>query len=193
MAPSKTIVLFALVLVSAAVAFVTPIPPQQHWKRCIPSRQNHDEFNRQDRSLLSPSYRKVGLKRGDDRFGKISMSKEVVGSPNDLEIVAAEEVAEVAKQERLTSSYVVLAVLLFTFASNQWSRQALYYLCDFSANADPFKHINAGLGFDKEMYAALASFGFTVVFATFSLFAGGVSDKFDRNRVTAASCAVWYD
>ena len=68
----------------------------------------------------------------------------------------------------------------------------MYYLCDFSANADPFKHINAGLGFDKENYAALASFGFTLIFAGVSLFAGGVADTYDRNRVTAASCAVWY-
>ena len=113
----------------------------------------------------------------------------------EVEVVAATAVAvdpvEAAKEQRLRSSYGILAVLLFTFASNQWSRQALYYLCDFSANADPYRHINAALNFDKETYAALASFGFTAVFAAVSLVAGGVSDKYYRNRVTAVACTVW--
>ena len=44
-------------------------------------------------------------------------------------------------------SYAVLGMLLVAFASNQWSRQALYYLCDFSADtSDPYKHINRELG-----------------------------------------------
>lgn len=102
-----------------------------------------------------------------------------------------ESIQEKLKENNLSASYVVLAVLLITFASNQWSRQALYYLCDFSNNADPFKHINAAIGFDKEQYASLASFGFTIVFALFSLFAGSASDRYDRNIVAALSCGVW--
>ena len=98
---------------------------------------------------------------------------------------------EKRKEGNLSMSYVVLGVLLTTFASNQWSRQALYYLCDFSSNSDPFKHINAALSFDKEQYASLASFGFTIIFASVSLIAGSVSDRFDRNIVTAASCGIW--
>lgn len=78
-----------------------------------------------------------------------------------------------------------------TFASNQWCRQALYFLCDFSPAADPFKHVNAGLDFNKEMYASLASFGFTFVFAVFSLFAGGFSDRFNRNNLITVSCVLW--
>lgn len=91
----------------------------------------------------------------------------------------------------LTSAYVTLAVLLFGFASNQWSRQALYYLCDFSSSGVAERHINVALNFNKEMYAALASFGFTIVFAVVSLFSGGVSDKTDRNKVAGLSCLVW--
>jgi hypothetical protein len=102
-----------------------------------------------------------------------------------------ESAQEKLKQNNLSASYAVLAVLLISFASNQWSRQALYYLCDFSNNADPFKHINAALGFDKEQYASLASFGFTIVFALFSLFAGSASDRYDRNIIAAWSCGVW--
>ena len=102
-----------------------------------------------------------------------------------------EAAAELLKESKLKSSYIVLGILLMTFACNQWSRQALYYLCDFSSNADPFKHINAAVNFNKEQYASLASFGFTVVFASVSLFAGAASDKFDRNVVMALSCGVW--
>ena len=64
-----------------------------------------------------------------------------------------------------TAAYVTLGVLFVTFASNQWSRQAIYYLCNFGADADAFKHMNAALNFDKEMYATLASIAFTLVFA----------------------------
>lgn len=98
---------------------------------------------------------------------------------------------EDAKTANLGSSYVVLGLLLFAFASNQWSRQALYYLCDFSPSGNAMEHINVALGFDKEMYAALASFGFTIVFALVSLFAGGVSDSNDRSKVAGLSCLVW--
>jgi MFS family permease len=98
---------------------------------------------------------------------------------------------ELYKEANLSKSYMILGVLLVTFASNQWSRQALYYLCDFSSNADPFKHINAAFSFNEQEYASLASFGFTVIFATVSLFAGTIVDKYDRNIVTALSCGVW--
>ena len=107
---------------------------------------------------------------------------------HDMDIELADEKR---KESNLSMSYIVLGVLLTTFASNQWSRQAIYYLCDFSSNSDPFKHINAALSFDKEQYASLASFGFTIIFASVSLIAGSVSDRFDRNVVTAVSCGIW--
>ena len=90
-----------------------------------------------------------------------------------------------------TAAYVTLGVLFVTFASNQWSRQAIYYLCNFGADADAFKHMNAALNFDKEMYATLASIAFTLVFAVVSLFAGSASDKYDRSKVAALSCLAW--
>ncbi|KAJ1435295.1 major facilitator superfamily domain-containing protein, partial [Ochromonadaceae sp. CCMP2298] len=105
---------------------------------------------------------------------------------------AGDEAAAVPDaEENLLPSYLILAVLLTTFASNQWSRQAIYYLCDFSSSGDAFKHINVGLDFTKEMYASLASFGFTAVFAVVSVFAGSVSDRIDRRSTLALSCAVW--
>ena len=44
----------------------------------------------------------------------------------------------------LNAQYLALGALLFTFISNQWARQSIYYLCDFSADATSFKHINIG-------------------------------------------------
>lgn len=182
--------LMVFALLVSVTAFVTPIPPQIGNKM---STTNTSPYKRRTVSedKLTGKRHHGFQSPGTNRIITLA-AKGTIPNPNESEIVAAEDAAELVKQERLRSSYGVLAILLFTFASNQWSRQALYYLCDFSANADPFKHINAGLGFDKENYAALASFGFTLIFAGVSLFAGGVADTYDRNRVTAASCAVWY-
>ncbi len=88
-------------------------------------------------------------------------------------------------------SWLALGVLSITFGCNQWSRQAIYYLCNFGADGDAFKHMNVALNFDKEMYATLASIAFTLVFAVVSLFAGSASDKYDRSRVAALSCLAW--
>ena len=196
------IVCFALLVSVAAFVPVTPIPPQlgksstntntSPYRRTRVSEVEHTGQQRHHHGFPSQlNYSKMKGSAATNRLITLA-AKGTIPNPNESEIVAAEDAAELVKQERLRSSYGVLAILLFTFASNQWSRQALYYLCDFSANADPFKHINAGLGFDKENYAALASFGFTLIFAGVSLVAGGVADTYDRNRVTAASCAVWY-
>ena len=62
---------------------------------------------------------------------------------------------------------VVLFTLLLTFISNQWCRQSIYYLCDFSKDADAFRHINIALNFSQEAYASLASIVFTIFFASF--------------------------
>lgn len=68
---------------------------------------------------------------------------------------------------QLLPSYIILATLLFTFVSNQWCRQSIYYLCDFSKEADAFRHINVALDFSQEAYASLASIVFTLFFAGF--------------------------
>lgn len=88
-------------------------------------------------------------------------------------------------------AWLALGVLSLTFGCNQWSRQAIYYLCNFGTDADAFRHMNVALNFDKGMYATLASIAFTLVFALVSLFAGSASDKFDRSRVAALSCLAW--
>jgi MFS family permease len=126
-------------------------------------------------------------------------SRGVVGSRCSAFVLASKkkgsdmvnDVEVDGEKKDLTRAYVALGVLFATFASNQWSRQAIYYLCDFTASADAFKHMNAALNFDKEMYATLASIAFTLVFAVVSLFAGTASDRYDRSRVAALSCLAW--
>jgi MFS family permease len=95
------------------------------------------------------------------------------------------------QQNDLKTAYLTLFILILTFASNQWSRQAIYYLCDFSSNANAFNHMNIELKFDKEQYSLLASLAFTLVFAFFSLIAGNVSDLYNRSIVTSISCFFW--
>ena len=52
---------------------------------------------------------------------------------------------DMSSHNDLRPSYFALGALLFTFISNQWARQSIYYLCDFSADATAFKHINIGI------------------------------------------------
>jgi MFS family permease len=51
--------------------------------------------------------------------------------------------------------------------------------------------MNMDVGFSKEEYAGLASFGFTTTFAGASLFAGNFADKLDRRGILAVSSLVW--
>ena len=88
-------------------------------------------------------------------------------------------------------AWLYLALLFAMFTCNQTARQVFYYICDFSNAADPFRYMNVDLGFSREEYAALASFGFTVTFATTSLVAGGFADKNRRNLLAAISCMLW--
>jgi MFS family permease len=97
----------------------------------------------------------------------------------------------IEKPPNLNPAYVTLGVLLLACISNQWCRQSIYYLCDFSKDADTFRHINADLSFSQEAYASLSSIVFTGFFATFSIIAGSKADKYPRNLIILGSCAVW--
>ena len=107
------------------------------------------------------------------------------------EVPPAIDQAVAEARENLGPAWAGLVLLLAGFASNQWSRQALYYLCDFSNNGNAERHINVALDFSKEMYAGLASFGFTIVFAAVSLFSGRVADTMDRRKIVSLSCFLW--
>ena len=51
--------------------------------------------------------------------------------------------------------------------------------------------LKLALDFSQEAYASLASFVFTVFFATFSLVAGGISDRYPRNWIALLGCGIW--
>merc|ERR1719313_2014915 len=97
---------------------------------------------------------------------------------NDLGVLTSFDQAD------LTYAYTVLAVLLFTLISNQWSRQSINYLCNFSDSTDDKdkdEYMNLDLDFNQEEYATLSSVIFSVVFATCSLMAGSASDRYRRD------------
>ena len=189
----KLFLLFSLLLLNTTVAFMV----------MTPGILEPVAFKHQRTPLTAQKCRYRSCNLGNTRASPVCFSADSVkGAEEDQEVAPVMSALQLQQDNdklddekfsggKLSGSYLVLGVLLITFASNQWSRQALYYLCDFSSNADPFKHINAAVGFDKEQYASLASFGFTIIFAVVSLFAGGVSDRYDSNVVTALSCGVW--
>eukprot|EP01031_Cornospumella_fuschlensis_P033150 gene33150-40108_t len=101
------------------------------------------------------------------------------------------DVAIPEDEKPLWPAYTTLALLTVAFSCNQWSRQILFYLCDFSPSGSAFKNINVELAFSQSDYATLASLGFTLVFASLSLVAGAVADKVSRRQIVSMSCASW--
>jgi hypothetical protein len=81
--------------------------------------------------------------------------------------------------------------LLSAYISNQWSRSSIYYLVDFSADADPFRAFNVAIGMTEAQYGFLASVAFTTLFAVASLGAGLASDRYNRKTLTIVSCLGW--
>ena len=134
-----------------------------------------------------PAVSLVTCAAGKGREDTPSPEQHQPSSPVPLPV----DLAETEGGENLGPAWAGLVLLLAGFASNQWSRQALYYLCDFSSNGNAERHINVALDFSKEMYAGLASFGFTIVFAAVSLFSGRVADTMDRRKIVSLSCLIW--
>ena len=58
------------------------------------------------------------------------------------------------------------------------SRSLIYYLVSFSSDAHSFEFMNIDLGFGAAQYGIVASFGFTLLFAVSSLFAGPITDRY---------------
>lgn len=81
--------------------------------------------------------------------------------------------------------------LWLVYISNQWSRSSLYYLVDFSQDADPTRAMNLDVGFTEAQYGILASLAFTSLFAVASLAAGIISDRFNRKTLTISAAIVW--
>ena len=91
-------------------------------------------------STIKKSIRLYASSKSDER-----MDKKPEGNEQSSTFIATN--IEEEKERNIWKSYIVLAVLLVTFASNQWSRQAMYYLCDFSAGSvgESFKYMNRGI------------------------------------------------
>jgi MFS family permease len=164
-----------LLIILPTDAFQTkPLQPCSYVKRMYWIAPNRILYPHQSYSLLSLN----SVQNGED---------EQISLPNNQNVLTESQL----KQKNLIISYISLAVLTLVYASNQWCRQALYYLCDFSVFADPFKHINAAIDFTKDEYAFLSAVIFTGIFTLFSLIAGNISDNFNRRNIVALSCIVW--
>lgn len=91
--------------------------------------------------------------------------------------------------------YVILFVLLLYFTMNHWTRQILYYMCNFSEQPSPsssgFKYMNIDLAFGQTDYVLLATVAFTVCFTVATLIAGGMVYSFDRSLVINTASALW--
>ena len=91
----------------------------------------------------------------------------------------------------LTWIFGLVVPLWLVYISNQWSRSSLYYLVDFSNDADPTRAMNLDVGFTEAQYGILASLAFTSLFAVASLAAGVISDRFNRKTLTVSAAIVW--
>lgn len=87
--------------------------------------------------------------------------------------------------------FALVVPLWLIYISNQWSRSSLYYLVDFSNDADPTKAMNLDIGFTEGQYGFLASLAFTSLFAFASLAAGFISDRYNRKTLSISTAIVW--
>jgi len=88
-------------------------------------------------------------------------------------------------------TFGLVVPLWLVYISNQWSRSSIYYLVDFSNDADPTRAMNLDIGFSEAQYGVLASLAFTTLFAVASLAAGVISDRLNRKTLTFSAAIVW--
>ena len=97
----------------------------------LPSIYTHEHVDQTNKRAS------LGLRSMDTRLMFARNQNRIENNENDDEITTN-------GYGDLRASYLALGALLFTFISNQWARQSIYYLCDFSPDATAFKHINIG-------------------------------------------------
>ena len=156
-------------------------------------RMINSEF-RHLRNRPSPNLFATKKDSSDDSGSRSSSISSIFKSDklnNKLELSELPSNDDNNNQLNLRDSYIFLGLLFLLFSCNQAARQLIFYICDFSSTADSMRHMNIDLNFNKEQYAFLASFGFTVTFASTSLFAGSIADKYSRKEIAAFSCVFW--
>ena len=99
-------------------------------------------------------------------------------------------VSEEVGTDTPVSAYVTLGSVFFIYLSNQWSRQLINYVCNFSS-ADGFRHLNAAIAMSREQYALLSGAGFTICYALTAVVAGNLTDRLDRKKLLVGSALVW--
>ena len=129
-------------------------------------------YRKYDKEYLQSTFVSLRAKKSDDN--------------NSLETTANE-----SDTSPITWIFGLVVPLWLVYISNQWSRSSLYYLVDFSKDADPTRAMNLDVGFTEAQYGILASLAFTSLFAVASLAAGIISDRFNRKTLTVSAALVW--
>ena len=140
---SRTILLVFSLTLSSGLHFCTFSPSQQ--RSSYPPSLMRVVKGSELPSLCGFGQGKVATKRASLAVRTLDTKLLVDGKrDSDGTNYGVNENEDISSYSNLQSSYFALGALLFTFVSNQWARQSIYYLCDFSPDATAFKHINIG-------------------------------------------------
>ena len=106
---------------------------------------------------------------------------------------AAEFSSEQPKRRKNINTAFLLLLLLAAYCHNQCTRCLVVYAVNFSpSNAGKCKeYMNIALNIDPAQYALMVSYGFTLLYAVSSFFAGLVADRTDRVKTLCIAVLGW--
>jgi MFS family permease len=179
---SRYPILFPVLLLASCSAF-TPTPRTHS----LTHRLTTAPLGLPSRTIVCPT--RIMKSDTDSR----KTSRRNTASKARKEDDAADEDNSPEKAMGVSSSWPISLVLplWLVYTSNQWSRSSIYFLVDFSSDANPFQAMNLDIGFSEAQYGVLASVAFTSLFAVASLGAGVASDRYNRKALTLASATAW--
>jgi hypothetical protein len=135
-------------------------------------------------STLGCRFKQLSVRENKEEFNRENGRRLMSNLPSDND-----------DEDPESASWMWIATLVLplqlVYVSNQWSRSSIYYLVNFSEDADPFRAMNVAVGFSEAQYGLLASLAFTALFAVASLGAGVAADKYNRKNLTIFAAIGW--
>jgi MFS family permease len=100
---------------------------------------------------------------------------------------------DLPKRNKTVNTAFLLLLLLAAYCHNQCTRCLVVYAVNFSLeNVNKGKeYLNVALNIDPAQYALMASYGFTLLYAICSFFAGLVADRTDRVKTLCIAVLGW--
>lgn len=176
MLPKKTAALFFLVVVVAPIySFNLPASSTVQHAALFPKRPDKQQ-RYQNNVIVTSSY-------------STDLRAQEVESTSDEGTFTKEP--STASSSPSSWFWICCLPLWLIYISNQWSRYSISYLVDFSAESEPFKAMNADIGFDQAQYGVLASVAFSTLYAIAALGAGIATDRYNRKSLTMISAMSW--